>query len=96
MLSSSKASRVPVARAGAKGRVWVCEGLLAGGLDLDDEGEWDFRKLAATTMTAAKPFRRNASRMAESTACQEKKPSTRPRDGASLTSPPPKPCFDTA
>ena len=60
------------------------------------EREFDFRKLAVTTMTAARPFRRKASRMADMTACHEKKPSISPRDGASLTSPPPKPCFDTA
>ena len=95
-LSSSKASRVPVARVGAKGRVWVCEGLLDGSLDLDGEREWDFRKLAVTIMTAARPFSRKASRMADRTACHEKKPSTSPKDGASLTSPPPRPCFDTA
>ena len=81
---------------GAKGRVWGCEGLLAGDLDLSEEREWDFKKSAVTTITAANPFRRNASRMADRTACQEKKPSTRPRDGASLTSPPPRPCFDRA
>ena len=95
-LSSSKASRVPVARVGAKGRVWGCEGILDGDLDLGEERKWDFRKLAVTIMTAARPFRRKASRTADSTACQEKKPSTRPRDGASLTSPPPRPCFDMA
>ena len=96
MPSSSKASRVPEARVGAKGRVWDGVGLLAGGLDLGEAREFDFRKLAVTTMTAARPFRRKASRMADMTACHEKKPSISPRDGASLTSPPPKPCFDTA
>ena len=94
--SSSRANRAPQARAGAKGRVLGGVGLLAGGLDSDREQEWDFRKLAVTTMTAARPFRRKASRMADRTACHEKKPSTSPRDGASLTSPPPRPCFDTA
>ena len=85
-----------MARVGAKGRVWDGVGLLVGGRGWGEERQWDFRKFTATTMTAARPFRRKASRMADRTACHEKKPSIRPRDGASLTSPPPKPCLDTA
>ncbi len=85
---TSRASRVPQARVGAKGRVRGCW--------LDCLLSCFASNLVVKTIRAAKPFRRKAIRIADRTACHETKPSIKPSDGASLTSPPPRPCFDTA